>query len=130
MNKLDFTALAQRLLISADTLVPQWLAGGRRRGHEWVCGDLAGGEGDSCSVNLLSGRWADFATSERGGDLISLYAAIQEITMGEAYRELSDEAPASECPDGPRYKALGNSWAVPVVRWIGRRINRSLEATP
>lgn len=31
--------------------------------------------------------------------------------------------PASDCPDGPRYKALGNSWAVPVVRWIGRRIN-------
>lgn len=30
--------------------------------------------------------------------------------------------PASECPDGPRYKALGNSWAVPVVRWIGKRI--------
>lgn len=30
--------------------------------------------------------------------------------------------PADECPDGPRYKALGNSWAVPVVRWIGRRI--------
>jgi DNA (cytosine-5)-methyltransferase 1 len=25
--------------------------------------------------------------------------------------------------DGPRYKALGNSWAVPNVRWIGRRIN-------
>ena len=35
-----------------------------------------------------------------------------------------------ESPDGPRYKALGNSWAVPVVRWIGRRINRFLEATP
>jgi DNA (cytosine-5)-methyltransferase 1 len=30
--------------------------------------------------------------------------------------------PASECPDGPRYKALGNSMAVPVVRWIGQRI--------
>ena len=29
-------------------------------------------------------------------------------------------------PDGPRYKALGNSWAVPVVRWIGERIERSL----
>lgn len=24
--------------------------------------------------------------------------------------------------DGPRYKALGNSWAVPTVQWIGRRI--------
>jgi DNA (cytosine-5)-methyltransferase 1 len=34
--------------------------------------------------------------------------------------------PASECPDGPRYKALGNSWAVPVVRWIGERINAAL----
>ncbi|WP_432785055.1 hypothetical protein AAEX37_01993 [Oligella sp. MSHR50489EDL] len=30
--------------------------------------------------------------------------------------------PANECPDGHRYKALGNSWAVPVVRWIGERI--------
>lgn len=30
--------------------------------------------------------------------------------------------PSDLCPDGPRYKALGNSWAVPVVRWIGSRI--------
>ena len=30
--------------------------------------------------------------------------------------------PADECPDGPRYKALGNSMAVPVMRWIGARI--------
>lgn len=27
-----------------------------------------------------------------------------------------------ECPDGPRYKALGNSMAVPVIRWLGNRI--------
>jgi len=31
----------------------------------------------------------------------------------------------AESPDGPRYKALGNSWAVPVVRWIGQRIQKS-----
>lgn len=30
--------------------------------------------------------------------------------------------PADECPGGPRYKAIGNSKAVFVVRWIGRRI--------
>lgn len=30
--------------------------------------------------------------------------------------------PAAQCPDGPRYKALGNSMAVPVIEWIGRRI--------
>ena len=36
--------------------------------------------------------------------------------------------PASECPDGPRYKALGNSWAVPVVHWIGKRIDDAVRA--
>jgi DNA (cytosine-5)-methyltransferase 1 len=30
---------------------------------------------------------------------------------------------ADQCPDGPRYKACGNSMAVPVMRWIGERIN-------
>jgi DNA (cytosine-5)-methyltransferase 1 len=29
---------------------------------------------------------------------------------------------AENCPDGPRYKAMGNSMAVPVMRWIGERI--------
>jgi DNA (cytosine-5)-methyltransferase 1 len=28
----------------------------------------------------------------------------------------------ADTPDGPRYKALGNSMAVPVMRWIGERI--------
>lgn len=35
--------------------------------------------------------------------------------------------PAEQCPDSPRYKALGNSWAVPVVRWIGRRIQNEID---
>src|SRR5690606_13667834 len=30
--------------------------------------------------------------------------------------------PAESCPDGPRYKALGNSMAVTVMAWIGERI--------
>lgn len=33
--------------------------------------------------------------------------------------------PAGDCPDGPRYKALGNSMAVPVMRWIGGRIMKT-----
>lgn len=35
--------------------------------------------------------------------------------------------PADECPDSPRYRAIGNSWAVPVVRWIGKRIDDALK---
>lgn len=38
------------------------------------------------------------------------------------YRGKSEE----DCPDSPRYKAIGNSWAVPCVRWIGKRINKKL----
>ena len=40
-----------------------------------------------------------------------------------AYRGKS----AEDCPDYPRYKAVGNSWAVPVARWIGRRIDAHLK---
>ena len=32
--------------------------------------------------------------------------------------------PAEQCPDGLRYKACGNSMAVPVMRWIGERIEK------
>lgn len=39
-------------------------------------------------------------------------------TTGRGLREPTTQ----DCPDGPRYKALGNSWAVPVAAWIGRRI--------
>ena len=35
--------------------------------------------------------------------------------------------PEEQCPDSPRYKAIGNSWAVPVVRWIGKRIKEEIE---
>lgn len=33
---------------------------------------------------------------------------------------------AAECPDGPRYRAIGNSMAVPVMRWLGERIAAAL----
>lgn len=36
---------------------------------------------------------------------------------------------ARECPDGPRYQVLGNSWPVPVVRWIGERLAAAMPAT-
>jgi len=43
---------------------------------------------------------------------------------------------AVDCPDDPRYRALGNSWAVPCVAWIGARLyahlyrlNSAIDAT-
>jgi site-specific DNA-cytosine methylase len=37
--------------------------------------------------------------------------------------------PAEDCPDGPRYRALGNSMAVNVKQWIGARIRAALQKT-
>lgn len=64
---------------------------------------------------------------EEGGDMV-----VRRLTPRECERlqGLPDDwtkvpyrgKPADECPDGPRYKAIGNSMAVPVMRWIGERM--------
>lgn len=90
---INFEALARELLSRADTLVPAWLSGGELKGKEWVCGSVRGGAGTSCSVNLDTGAWADFQTGEKGGDLISLYAACNDLSMGKAAVQVArDEA--------------------------------------
>lgn len=86
-----FEALAAALLGRAHVLVPAWLPGGQRRGREWVCGSLSGGSGDSCQVNIETGRWADFATEDRGNDLISLYGAIHGLKPSQAALQLARE---------------------------------------
>ncbi len=92
-DPIDFADLAHALLQRADTLVPMWLPGGTTRGHEYVCAGLGGGEGTSCSVNLSTGMWADFAgdADEAGGDLIALYAAINNLGQGQAARQLMSQ---------------------------------------
>ncbi|HYW57695.1 MAG TPA: VapE domain-containing protein [Polaromonas sp.] len=93
---IKFAALADALLARADTLVPAWMPGGVRRGHEYVCGSLDGGEGDSCAVNLTTGRWCDFGggPDDRGLDLVSLYAATHGFSkqeMGKAAVQVARE---------------------------------------
>lgn len=72
-------------------------------------------------------------------------AEVQAVQSGSAVRRLTPtecerlqgfpddhtlipwrNKPADECPDGPRYKAIGNSKAVTVVRWIGQRLLQQL----
>lgn len=88
---IDFGALARALLDRAELLVSTWLPGGKRRGHEWVCGGLSGEAGGSLSVNLNTGLWADFATGDQGGDLTSLFAAIHGLNNGQAAHRLMQE---------------------------------------
>src|SRR5688572_22726884 len=90
MSQIDFQALAASLLSQARIILPSWLPGGRLVGREYTCGDLTGRQGDSLKVNIESGKWMDFASGDKGGDLISLFAAINSISQGEAARSLSD----------------------------------------
>lgn len=89
MSELDFKGLAAELKARAWELLFEWLPGGKIKGREYETSDLNGGPGDSLKVNLDTGLWADFATDEKGGDLISLYAAVKKLSQIEAARELS-----------------------------------------
>jgi DNA primase len=73
-----FERLNATLLPQLPALVKQWLPSGRAAGMEWTAlnprrHDRRAG---SFRVNLRSGRWADFASGERGGDPVSLYAYL------------------------------------------------------
>lgn len=87
----DFEGLARELVSDARNILPRWLPGGRLNGREYCCGNLRGEPGDSLRVNVNTGMWADFAGNDKGGDLISLYAAIEGIKNGEAFRRLSED---------------------------------------
>jgi DNA (cytosine-5)-methyltransferase 1 len=70
--------------------------------------------------------------SNKSGPSIMHPMAVRRITPREAERLQGFEddhtlipwrgKPANQCPDGPRYKALGNSMAVPCMAWLGSRI--------
>ncbi len=85
----DFKDIASKVLSQSEYFVPLWLPAGKKRGAEWVLGDLDGNPGESLSINLRTGLWSDFSAGDKGGDLISLYAAIFRLRYADAARELS-----------------------------------------
>lgn len=90
MSRLDFAAIASSL--NPETCVPEWLPDGRRNGSEWVARNPTRNDNSagSFSVNLRTGKWADFATGQEGGDLVSLFAYIRHNNdNGAAARELT-----------------------------------------
>ena len=82
------------------------------------------------------GKQVDNTDSSLGPNVVSSTSAVRRLTPRECERlqGMADDytlipwrgKPAEECPDGPRYKAIGNSKAVTVVRWIGRRLLQQL----
>jgi hypothetical protein len=90
-GNVDFAAVNQVALVHLPSLVRTWLPNGRRRGNEWV--SLNPRRNDkhqgSFSVNLRTGKWADFAVGDKGGDPISLAAYIFNTSQADAARTLA-----------------------------------------
>ena len=74
---IPFDAINSVALGQYPSLLHDWLPAGKIRGHEFIVGDLRGTPGESLSVNITTGKWADFSGDGKGGDPISLYAAIR-----------------------------------------------------
>jgi hypothetical protein len=81
-----YRRIAEAAAASAPSVVVQWLPNGKRIAHEWVALNptRVDNRPGSFKINLRTGAWADFATGDRGGDLISLAAYIFRLEQSEA----------------------------------------------
>ena len=90
-DQVDFASVNAAALEALPGLLDRWLPDGRRQGAEWVATNptRADRRRGSFSVNTRTGRWADFATGDRGGDVVSLAAYLHGLNQGEAARKLA-----------------------------------------
>jgi hypothetical protein len=87
-----FKRIVDTALNHSGTIIRRWLPDGGRQGHEWVSlnptrPDKRRG---SFKVNLITGRWSDFATGDGGGDLVSLAAYLFRLSQAEAALRLAE----------------------------------------
>ena len=91
-----------------------------------------GKDGDPCPTLTKGDKHAVAFAQNQAGYALTRDLVVRRLTPVECERlqGFPDNytripwrgKPAEQCPDGPRYKAIGNSMAVPVMRWIGNRI--------
>jgi hypothetical protein len=89
---LDFAKINAAALPALPALCARWLPGGKRIGREYVTLNptRADKRTGSFKVNLHTGRWADFATGDKGGDAVSLAAYLFGLRQFDAAWRLAD----------------------------------------
>ena len=108
MAKMDFAAVNAAALPLLPSLCQEWFPAGKVVGTEFKVGNLQGAAGDSLSINLETGLWSDFAGQDKGGDPISLLAAMRGLKQGQAARELASRLHIALQGNGVK---TGASWA-------------------
>lgn len=91
-RRIGFQRISVLALGHADCLASRWLADGHREGAEWVARNptRADHKTGSFKVNLITGCWSDFATGDKGGDLISLAAYLFSLSQKDAALKLAE----------------------------------------
>jgi len=89
-ERVDFKAVSAAALGALDIIVSRLLPDGYSEGNEWVARNPTRRDGrpGSFKVNLSTGVWADFATGDKGGDIIDLLAYLDGKSKVEAAREI------------------------------------------
>ena len=92
MASIDFTGINRAALANLPSLLNRWLPDGRVVGHEYEARNPTRSDRrpGSFRVNVTTGKWADFATGDKGGDVVSLAAYLSGTGQAEAARALAD----------------------------------------
>ncbi len=91
-KNVDFQSINAAANRALPLILMRWLPDGKRHGREFVAKNptRADGHAGSFSINLVNGKWSDFATGDRGGDPISLAAYLFGLSQIDAARRVAD----------------------------------------
>ena len=88
---IDFAEINRAALAAFPAVLARIFPGGKRVGAEIVALNPCRADQNlgSFKVNRFNGRWCDFATGDKGGDVVSLVAYLEGVSQGEAARRLA-----------------------------------------
>ncbi len=91
IDRINFKNINHAALSVLPGLLKTWLPDGQLVRGEWVARNPTRVDRTPGSflINTHSGKWADFATGDRGGDVVSLLAYLEGISQVEAAVKLS-----------------------------------------
>ena len=83
---IEIPRIATAALSAASSLLEEWLPTGKQLGKEYwsINPARADRHAGSFSINLQNGNWHDFASGDKGGDLVSLFAYLDNCRQWDA----------------------------------------------
>lgn len=89
---IDFERVKAAALRNSLAVVSALLPDGAKSGPEWTCRNPLRPDHrpGSFRINLVTGRWSDFATGDKGGDLVALAAYVGSLSQREAAIRLAE----------------------------------------